>query len=51
MAMQEAAEYLGGTDRTIRNMVSDGRLTAYLLGPRVVRLRRSEIDAAMESLT
>jgi len=28
-------------------MVSDGRLTAYRLGARVVRLRRDEIDAAM----
>jgi excisionase family DNA binding protein len=44
----EAAEYLGVTDRTIRQMIADGRLKAYDLGPRVVRLRLDEIDAAMK---
>lgn len=44
----EAAEYLGVTDRTVRKMVSDGRLTAYRSGRRVVRLRIDEIDAAMQ---
>lgn len=43
----EAAEYLGVTDRTIRQMVADGRLRAHSLGARVIRLRLDEIDAAM----
>jgi hypothetical protein len=29
-------------------MIADGRLKAYDLGPRVVRLRLDEIDAAMK---
>jgi excisionase family DNA binding protein len=29
-------------------MLADGRLTAYKLGNRLIRLRRSEIDAAMQ---
>ena len=48
MTMAEAAEYLGVTDRTIRQMTVDGRLKSYSLGRRVVRLRRDEIDAAMK---
>jgi excisionase family DNA binding protein len=44
----EAAEYLGVTDRTIRQMIADGRLRAYQLGPRVIRLRLDEIEAAMQ---
>jgi excisionase family DNA binding protein len=44
----EAAEYLHVTDRTIRQMVADGRLTAYACGTRLVRLDLDEIDAAMK---
>lgn len=44
----ETAEYLGLTERTVRQMISDGRLTAYRSGRRVIRLRVDEIDAAMK---
>jgi excisionase family DNA binding protein len=44
----EAAEYLQVTDRTIRQMIADGRLTAYRSGSRLVRLDLNEIDAAMQ---
>ena len=44
----EAAEYLNVTDRTIRQMVADGRLTAYRSGTRLVRLDLNEIDSAMQ---
>lgn len=47
ISLVEAAEYLGVTGRTVRQMIADGRLTGYRLGARVVRLRRDEIDAAM----
>jgi excisionase family DNA binding protein len=43
----EGADYMGVSVRTARNMVLDKRLTAYRMGPRVVRLRLSDIDAAM----
>lgn len=45
--MQQAATYLGVTDRTIRQMVADGRLRAYRSGGRVVRLDLNELDDAM----
>lgn len=44
----QAAEYLGVTDRTIRQMICDGRLKGYRAGSRLVRLRIDEIDAAMQ---
>lgn len=44
----QAADYLGVTDRTIRQMIADGRLTGYRSGRRLVRLRVDEIDAAMQ---
>ncbi len=45
--MGEAAEYLGVTDRCIRQMVADGRITGYRSGTRLVRVDLNEIDAAM----
>jgi excisionase family DNA binding protein len=46
--MQEVAIYLGLSERTIRAMVADGRLTAYKLGERIVRLDLDEVDLAMK---
>jgi len=47
LTIEGGAEYLGVTTRTIREMISDGRLIGYRCGPRLVRVRRDEIDAAM----
>lgn len=48
LSVIEAADYLGVDPRTIRNMLLDGRLKGYTtLGPRTLRIRRSEIDAAL----
>jgi excisionase family DNA binding protein len=44
----EAADYLGVNERTIRNMISDGRLTAYRGGARLIRIDLDELDAAMK---
>jgi excisionase family DNA binding protein len=42
-----AADYLDVTTRTIRQMITDGRLTGYRSGAKLVRLDLNEIDAAM----
>lgn len=47
MTVQNVADYLGVTPKTVFTMIADGRLRAYKLGPRVLRLRRSEVDAAL----
>ena len=49
MSVNDVAEYLGVTTKTVYTMVADGRLPAYKLGARVLRLRRSDIDAALQS--
>ncbi|MGV0720565.1 excisionase family DNA-binding protein [Mycolicibacterium elephantis] len=46
-SIQDAAEYLGVTDRTVRAMISDGRLTGYRNGTRLVRVDLNEVDARM----
>lgn len=45
---QQAADYLGVTTRTIRQMIADGRLTGYRASTRLVRVDLNEIDAAMQ---
>ena len=47
VSVAAAADYLGVDPRTIRNMLRDGRLKGYTLGQRTLRMRLSEIDAAM----
>lgn len=47
ITISEAAEYLAVTDRTVRQMIADGRLRGYRSGTRLVRLRRDEVDGAM----
>ena len=50
--VDQVAEHLGVSDRTVRNMEEDGRLTAYRgLGNRILRFDLNEIDAAMETVT
>lgn len=41
------ADYLGISERTVRQMISDGRLTGYRINARFVRLDQREVDAAM----
>ncbi len=48
VTITDAADYLGVTTRTIRQMIADGRLRGYRSGSRLVRLRVDEIDAAMQ---
>ncbi|CFC60560.1 phiRv2 prophage protein [Mycobacterium tuberculosis] len=45
ITISEAAEYLAVTDRTVRQMIADGRLRGYRSGTRLVRLRRDESTA------
>lgn len=48
VTQSQAAEYLGVTARTIRQMIADGRLTGYRSGTRLVRVDLNEIDQAMQ---
>jgi excisionase family DNA binding protein len=46
---RETAAYIGVNERTVRQMVDDGRLKQYSLGKRLVRFDLNEVDAAMRS--
>lgn len=45
--LQQAAEYINVSTKTIRQMVEDGRLTGYRYGPRLLRVDLSELDSAI----
>lgn len=47
---REAAEYLGITDRTLRRMIAAGKLPAYRLGPRLLRIDVADLDALMRPI-
>lgn len=48
VSQSDAARYLGVTDRTIRAMIADGRLTGYKLGPsRTMRLKLADLEAML----
>jgi excisionase family DNA binding protein len=46
----QTADYLGINQFTVRAMIADGRLPAYKLGDRIIRLRKKDIDAALERI-
>lgn len=51
LSQAEAAEYLGVTDRTIRNYIARGDLPGYRVrGSRLVRLRLSDVDALLRPI-
>ena len=50
VSQQAAAEFLGVTERTIRNYVSRGQLRAYRVGGRVVRIDQDDIDAMLRPI-
>ena len=47
MTRAEVAALFRVTTRTVDAMVADGRLKAHTLGPRLVRFRRSDVEAAL----
>lgn len=47
----EAAEYIGVTDRTIRNYISRGDLAGHRVrGSRLVRIDRADLDALLRPI-
>lgn len=51
VSQQQAAEFLGISDRSVRNLISRGVLTGYKVpGLRAIRLDQREIEAKMQSI-
>jgi excisionase family DNA binding protein len=52
LTLEEAAAYVGGTvtKGTVRNWINDGRLRGFRLGPRLLRVRKSDVDGLLTEL-
>ncbi|SNC71564.1 DNA binding domain-containing protein, excisionase family [Kytococcus aerolatus] len=50
LAPDAAAEHLNVSPRTLRRMVSEGRIPAYRLGPRLIRFDVADLDAALRPI-
>lgn len=48
LSIPEVALLIGVTEFSVREMIKDGRLKAYSLGPRIVRLKRDEVESAWQ---
>ncbi len=48
LTLEDVAERLGVHIRTLHRFVADGRLPAYRIGPRLVRIRTSDVEAFLE---
>lgn len=44
VTMSQGASYTNVTERTLRRYIADGRLPAYRLGPRQIRLKVADLD-------
>jgi excisionase family DNA binding protein len=44
LTTEEAAKALGCHSATIRNWISEGRLRAYRIGPRLIRIKKADLE-------
>ncbi|WP_286211751.1 helix-turn-helix domain-containing protein [Mycolicibacterium mageritense] len=44
LSLQQSAEYLHVTDRTVRNYVARGLIPAQRIGPKLLRIRLSDLQ-------
>lgn len=47
VSIAQAAEELGLTEKTVRRYIAAGRLPAYRVGPRNVRIKTSDLESLL----
>jgi excisionase family DNA binding protein len=50
LSLEEAAEVMSLSTRTIRRRISDGTIPAYQCGRRAIRVRLDELEAALRRI-
>ncbi len=50
LTIAQAAERAGVSTDTIRRRISDGTLSAYRLGPRLIRIEAASLDAMLRPI-
>lgn len=50
VSLDEAAEYLGVSTLTCRRWIASGRIRAYRVGPKFIRVDLDEVDGLLEPI-
>ncbi|MFV0634630.1 excisionase family DNA-binding protein [Demequina sp.] len=50
-SIAEASDYLGCSQDTTRRMIARGEIKAYRVGPRLIRIRRHDLERALKPVT
>lgn len=50
ITLADAAAYLACNERSIRRRIAEGRLPAYRVGPRNIRVKLADLDALIERI-
>lgn len=50
VSLEHAAHYASCSTKTLRRRISDGSLTGYRMGPRLVRVDLDELDAMLRPI-
>jgi excisionase family DNA binding protein len=50
LSIYEAAKNLGVSPKTVRRLVAAGGLTAYRVGPRLVRIKAADLELAQRRI-
>jgi excisionase family DNA binding protein len=48
LTIRQVAEYLGCSETTVRNRTREGSLKAVRMGPRMIRIRRDDLDTILQ---
>ena len=48
LTIRQVAEHLGCSETTVRNRTREGSLKAVRMGPRMIRIRRDDLDAILQ---
>ena len=48
LTIRQVAEYLGCSETTVRNRAREGSLKAVRMGPRMIRIRREDLDLILQ---
>lgn len=51
LRLSSAAALLDVNERTVANWIKDGRIQAYRMGPRQIRIRRDDLEALLAPLS
>ncbi len=50
LSLKQAAEWYGVSERTLRRRIAEGRLRAYRVGPRCIRVSVADMEALAQPI-